>query len=122
MLPWRTLPRRRGNCLIISRRELIVLGQDTPRGAARCVSPISGSCPSRWSKRTPVGVAAGFQHHPHRGPAAEVALERRRRGAQPLALDDVAGQIDQAELAVLVAEVHRGHHVAGPPFRSSGPS
>ena len=61
----------------------------------------------------PVGVGAGFEHQPHRDPAAEVALEGRGRGAQLLALDDVAVQIDQADVAVLVAEVDPGYDVEG---------
>jgi len=59
---------------------------------------------SRSGKRyTQSGVATGFQQRPHPGPPAEVALERRWRGEQLLARDDLPVHTGQTALAVLVA-------------------
>jgi hypothetical protein len=59
----------------------------------------------------PVGVRAGFEHHPHPGPGAEVFFQRRTAGADLSAFDDAPVEIDQADMAVLVAQIETRHHV-----------
>ena len=59
----------------------------------------------------PQRVGAGFEHHPHRRPRAEVLLELLDGGAHAHAFHDVSFQIEQADVGVLVTQVQTGDDV-----------
>ena len=52
-----------------------------------------------------VGVRTGIERHAHPGPGAEVLFQRGPAGAGLPAFDDPPVEIDQADVAVLVAQI-----------------